>query len=113
MSINDYRFLNIMINIVNKVYKTNIKNCIELDDFLDELYKDCLPITIGGYPDFTQSDPRYDMKDNYDEFVFKLDSNADYNKFMIGDSGILFALISQKDIEACNFENAIVDWDCC
>ena len=32
---------------------------------------------------------------------------------MIGDSGIIFAFISKEDIESGNFENAIVDWDCC
>ena len=70
-------------------------------------------ITLGGYADFTQSDPRYDVKENRDECLFKLDSCGSYDKISIGDSGILFALISQEDIENKNFENAIVDWDCC
>ena len=50
------------------------------------------------------------MKENRDECLFKLDSCGSYDKISIGDSGILFALISQEDIENKNFENAIVDW---
>ncbi len=67
---------------------------------------------IGGYADFTQSDPRENVKEDKSECLVKIDSNLGHG-IMIGDSGIIFALISQKDIENCNFENALVDWDCC
>lgn len=121
MSVNDYRFIQTFIPIVNEIFETTLKNYSELNDYFGDFpwYDKLLggyenhPITLGGYADFTQSDPRYDMKDNKDECLFKLDSCANYNKFYIGDSGILFVLISQNDIENCNFDNAIVDWDCC
>lgn len=53
------------------------------------------------------------MKENKDECLFKLDSGMDFNKFMIGDAGILFTLISKEDITNCKFGKALVDWDCC
>lgn len=121
MPINDYRFIQIFTPIVNEVFGTSLKNYGELDDYFGNFaWYDKLrdgyenhSITLGGYADFTQSDPRYDMKENKDECLFKLDSWANYDKFHIGDSGILFVIIAQTDIENCNFANAIVDWDCC
>ncbi len=121
MSINDYRFPKIMCDIVNKIYETSLNNYGDLDDYFGEFaWYDKLndgyinhPITLGGYPDFTQRDPRFDMNENKDECLFKLDSWGGFKTFSIGDSGILFVLISKKDIENSSFENGIVDWDCC
>ena len=121
MSFNDYRFASIMCPIANEIYEANTQCYGDLEDlwedfewydlFTDEISD--IRITFGGYPDFTQSDPRFDFKENMDECLFKLDSSADYDKFEIGDSGILFALISKENIEKVNFDKAIVDWDCC
>ena len=86
------------------------------DIYIEDIIQDNTqynPITIGGYANFTQQDPRHNMKENKEECLFKLDSWADYNNIRLGDSGILFALISKEDIENCNFENAFVDWDSC
>lgn len=121
MPINDYRFNKTFIPIVNDCCGTSFKYTSELDDYFGNLaWYDKLcdsfenpAILIGGYADFTQNDPRYDMKDNKDECLFKLDSCASYDKIHIGDSGILFVIISKNDIENHYFDNAIVDWDCC
>lgn len=122
MSMNDYRFNNYIIPIVNKIFNVELKNFIDVANFFekndvdlfDMIYDNCTihAGNIGGYADFTQSDPRVDMKENKDECLIKIDSNLGHG-IMIGDSGIIFVLISQKDIENCNFANAIVDWDCC
>lgn len=121
MPINDYRFIKTFTPIVNNVFETELNNYGELDDYFGNFaWYDKLrdgyenhAITLGGYADFTQSDPRCDMKENKDECLFKLDSWGNHGKISIGDSGILFVLISQIDIENKNFKNAIVDWDCC
>ncbi len=120
MAINDYRFIKVFTKIVNDVFETKLNSYGELDDYFcnfawyDKLRDGYVnhSITIGGYPDFTQNDPRYDMKENKDECLFKLDSWGNFDKVQIGDSGILFTLISKDDIEKGKFENAIVDWDC-
>ena len=88
----------------------------ELDEAEEEIWDaiNIPKISLGGYPDFTQSDPRgYGEVKGKSECLFKLDSCADSDKFFIGDAGILFALIAPDDIKNCNFENAFVDWDCC
>ena len=120
MPINDYRFKDTICKIINTDYNLNLKKLKEVDDFFgcDNWYEKFeenttyLLITIGGYANFTQTDPRdYRVKDK-EECLFKLDSYYNSKKFHIGDMGILFVLISQKDIKNYNFENAIVDWDC-
>lgn len=121
MSINDYRFIDLFCNIVNGVYGTNVNNYGELEEFFGSFaWYDKLrdgyenhSITLGGYPDFAQRDPRKYQQDVKEECLFKLDSFRDYKTFRIGDLGIIFALISKEDIKNCNFENAFVDWDCC
>lgn len=120
MSVDDYRFMDNFIPVINKVYNTDIKNYKELSDFsgdfdynsqlMDEL--DNPQITVGGYPNFTQSDPRFTHKE-LTETLLKIDSIGEYSNFNIGDSGILFSFISKEDLENKNFDNAVVDWDCC
>lgn len=120
MPINDYRFKDIMCKIINEYYNLNLKTLKDIDDFFecDDWYEKFEKntanplITIGGYANFTQTDPReYRFKDK-EECLFKLDSYYNSRKFNIGDIGILFALISQEDIKNGNFENTVVDWDC-
>lgn len=121
MPSSDYRFPKVVCPIVNEIYGVKTSSYRDIDDLWDgiEWYDVLLeetrdiPITIGGYANFTQSDPRHDSMENRDECLFKLDSAADYNKFDIGDSGILFAIISQQNIESMHFDKTFVDWDCC
>lgn len=120
MRFSDYRFLDTMIPIVNKIYGIDLKNSNDMDNFFEkydwyEAFDKNIPqinANIGGYPDFTQNDPRDNMVEKKEECLFKLDSYLD-ERIMIGDMGILFVLISQSDLESCNFEKALVDWDCC
>lgn len=121
MCYSDYRFNDSMIAIVNEVYGVNISTVRELDDTLEYLgdwYEDFfkeLSIpggNIGGYPDFTQNDPRNVRSNDMTECVFKIDSMLS-KEIMIGDSGIFFGLISKEDLQNCNFDKMLVDWDCC
>ena len=121
MSINDYRFEKTIIPIINKIYETDLKNTCEADkyfgnfdwtDYMEGAY-DYNGITIGGYPEFCQGDPREYKYEDKDECLFKLDSEGTHFKVNIGDCGVLFTLVSMEDIKNKHFENAIVDWDCC
>lgn len=120
MTCTDYRFEDTLINILNEDFDANINNYDELDEILDidevkEYLYDDVPVnkgSIGGYADFTQEDPRNYKKLNKDECLVKIDSELSRD-IIIGDSGILFALINKDDIKNCSFENALVDWDCC
>jgi uncharacterized protein YwqG len=51
--------------------------------------------------------------EGYEECLFKLDGGSDYKHFCVGDSGIIFTLISKENIVNNHFEEAKVDWDCC
>lgn len=120
MSPEDYRFVDVMCKIIKDLYNVEINDFRQLDDFFCDFdwygkIRESVKIhscNIGGYPDFTQTDPRYSKIKNKDECLFKIDSYANIREINIGDAGILFTLISQEDIENNNFENAVVDWDC-
>lgn len=68
-------------------------------------------ITLGGYAEFTQCDPREEGNENT-ECLFKLDSCADLSKLHLGDAGILSVMISKEALKKKRFTDAILDWDC-
>ena len=119
MSINDYRFDKVLSEIA-KEYGLNIKHLYSIEEDLqdDEAFDyliERLPATyaeIGGYANFTQSDPREGINSDLNECIFKLDSYLDLNKIMIGDCGIAWLLISKEDLVSKNFDKAVFDWDC-
>lgn len=116
MSNMDYRYENTLIKILNKISKSKFESIGEAEEHLNiDIYKfeekiPKLNITLGGYPDFTQEDPRPFM-DGKEECLFKLDSNA-REDIHIGDCGILFSFISRKDLNNGNFNDVYLSWDC-
>jgi len=72
---------------------------------------------LGGYPSFTQTDPREYLKDGKEKdiLLFQLDScfgsGQDW-EIMWGDAGIGNFFISPEDLKAKKFENAWYTWDC-
>ena len=116
----DYRFIDTIISIIKEMYNVEVENIDDISDFFeDEDWQEKFyniikrhSITIGGYADFTQSDPRDSINSDMEECLFKLDSNEDFNLFLIGDCGILFALISKKALKDGAFDKGIIDWDC-
>lgn len=69
---------------------------------------------IGGYPYFTQSDPReFDTyKDETYILLFQMDTD-DRASIMWGDSGVANFFISEQDLENQNFSRVFYNWDCC
>lgn len=125
MSPNDFRFNELLAKIFSEVYGEKLNNYGDVCDFfegdyewMDRLYDEhgkAPRFTIGGYQDFTQSDPR-DANETLakkTETLIKFDSTCENGTYMIGDSGILFTFISPEDLRNKKFENAVVDWDCC
>lgn len=120
MPLSDYRFNDVMIDVINEVAGVKINDYSEIEDFFKEnghdIYDDLYEVNIfegnlSGYADFTQSDPR-PIEGDKNECLVKIDSNLGHG-IMIGDSGIIFVFISKEDIKSGNFANAVVDWDCC
>lgn len=84
-----------------------------LDDKTFDYFCDHLPTygcQVGGYPCFTQYDPReYDYQD-YDVLLFQLNTVKD---IMWGDSGVANFFIRKEDLENENFSSVLYNWDCC
>lgn len=69
---------------------------------------------LGGYPYFTQNDPReFDTYEGEDYILlFQMDSDAKAG-IMWGDAGIANFFISEKDLLNRDFSSVLYNWDCC
>lgn len=120
MSLGDYRANNIIVDIFNEMFDKNVTSIFDIDDVVEgyDWYSDMSDslsktlANIGGYPDFTQQDPRRGQFENMDECLIKIDSYLD-KRLQIGDSGIIFSFINIDDLKKCKFEKGYCDWDCC
>lgn len=123
ISIGDYRF-DELIGKSSYDYFTEMEEENHLPagyDDVDKVYNDYAnPFgechhQIGGYPYFTQEDPRTE-DDNVDILLFQLDSeyNKEANDFKViwGDVGIANFFISKDDLIARQFDRVMFNWDC-
>ena len=128
ISANDRRFDSALLTAYNKVYGTNCesvfgtaeKNCIYQHDkdLCDLLYetRSVGGTAIGGYPYFTQSDPREFGGDagECDILLFQLDSEGSgADEIMWGDCGVGNFFISAESLTALDFTKVLYNWDCC
>ena len=107
----NFNFNDVFCSLYKKYFNKDLKCYYDFDN-IDSKLNNILnqPAgSIGGYPDFTQDDPRYDgeMK----ECLFKIDSGL--GDLCIGDAGILNVFIRLDDLKNAKFEKAEVYWDCC
>ncbi len=96
--------------VVDTCLDEKLKEAMQDDDVMDELndlYK-LIPCQIGGYPYFTQDDPRQEKSDEV--LLFQLDSSKD---IMWGDSGVGNFFISKEDLKNKDFSHVRYNWDCC
>ncbi|ODN41422.1 YwqG family protein [Piscirickettsia litoralis] len=90
---------------------------IDMPDDAQEEYIDTVPSydcchQVGGYPVFTQEDPRWN-KDHQDKDFLLLQIDSDYkNKIGWGDSGVAHFFISEEDLKNKKFSNVQYNWDC-
>lgn len=117
MPIADYRFEDTMKEVIEEVTGKELTDLDEIQELLEDNEKDFdyindNYISVGGYANFTQTDPRTYEKKDMTDCLIKIDSYIDLRKICVGDAGIIFVLIKPEDIKDCKFENAFVDWDC-
>ncbi|QWH17862.1 DUF1963 domain-containing protein [Bacillus mycoides] len=108
----DYRF--------EEIFKENIdweeivdeENKTKLGELYDDLYGD-QEHKIGGYPFFTQTDPREweEKYQQYDILLLQIDTDDSLN-IMWGDSGVANFFIRKEDLLNLDFSNVIYNWDC-
>lgn len=113
MTINcDNDFDEIIVPIIKKHLHVDVKCMWDLPDdvrkpLLKLLSENSWGHRIGGYPDFTQYDPR--KKGQYDTLLFQLDSDKG---IMWGDVGIANWFISAADLKKKDFSKVFFTWDC-
>jgi len=68
---------------------------------------------LGGYPFFTQTDPRqYNEKIQDYILLFQLDTDDAENDIMWGDSGVGNFFIHPEDLKKRDFSKVLYNWDC-
>ncbi|WP_078596497.1 YwqG family protein [Evansella clarkii] len=88
----------------------------EQETDLFEVYNEAFPgggHKIGGYPFFTQQDPRdygSDLKD-HEILLLQIDSDFD-NGIMWGDMGVANFFIKKEDLRNLDFSMVAYNWDC-
>lgn len=106
----DYRFF--------EVFSEEERETMEKS--MDGLEKDMYDVfsevghRIGGYPFFTQSDPREYGKGNrrFDTLLFQLDTEEKID-LMWGDCGVANFFINSEDLRKKDFSKVLYNWDCC
>ncbi len=91
---------------------TNIDGFEEISD---EDYNEIIGHKVGGYPYFTQSDPRDEkMLEYYDFLLFQLDTDyiGHEDVVMWGDAGVGNFFINSEKLKKCDFSDVLYNWDC-
>lgn len=120
----DGRFRDLFLDRWNKRYPEQaVENFYDLPDEIFENMvdshdgPDCAH-QLGGYPYFTQYDPRYEFDSaelaKYTEVLFQIDSQFDTKWDLCwGDAGVRNLFISRENLEALDFSDVLYNFDCC
>lgn len=101
-----------------KNYYNFFESFTEQSDTMYEAYQNLFtPIRhqLGGYPTFTQDDPRFYPTHNYPAYrhlLFQLDTDDGENGILWGDAGIGNFFIKPEDLKKRNFADILYTWDC-
>ena len=120
----DGRFRDLFLDRWNKRYPEQaVENFYDLPD---EIFENVVDIhdgpdcahQLGGYPYFTQYDPRFEYRSSeatkYTELLFQIDSQFDTEWDLCwGDAGVRNFFISREDLEALDFSDLLYNFDCC
>lgn len=94
------------------------EDLVMTDDEIDELVSavNSDGHKMGGYPYFTQEDPRdaQNIYQKYDTLLLQLTSETvdDGKELMFGDSGVCNFFIPYDKLKKCDFSDVLYHWDC-
>lgn len=124
----DFRFDPAVIECYNRLFggnivaiwggKADVKPGLRTVDepLYDALYDSCTVVgtRIGGYPFFTQDDPRYaEYYSGCDTLLFQLDSEDNAEASIVwGDYGVGALFINSDDLKRRDFSRVLYSWDC-
>ena len=125
ITVPDYRFEDIVIHASHELYPDAEVSKLYSDlgaDVHEYLYTSVegLNHAIGGYPNFTQYDPRgYNSEEGeqspYDIMLLQVESEwkkDDNVEIIWGDCGVGNFFISEENLKNRNFEDVLYNWDC-
>ncbi|MDE6847976.1 MAG: DUF1963 domain-containing protein [Ruminococcus sp.] len=82
-----------------------------MEDDYDERWNENFYSKIGGYPTFTQYEPRSEeQQKKYDFLLLQLES--EWEKILWGDIGIGNFFISSEKLKNRDFSDVFYNWDC-
>ncbi|MFJ7408792.1 MULTISPECIES: YwqG family protein [unclassified Lysinibacillus] len=97
----------------NEIY-ASIETAAEEDEELTDVLYDVLTgdgHKIGGYPFFTQEDPRaYGNYTDSTTMLLQIDSEGDH--IMWGDCGVCNFFITEEELKNKDFSKVVYNWDC-
>jgi uncharacterized protein YwqG len=113
MSVYDYQFEPAILNIDSKLKYELFENHKKIYEEYEKLFRS-EGHKLGGYPYFTQSDPREFEAYKGEEYrlLFQMDTD-DEAGIMWGDCGVANFFISEQDLARKNFSRILYNWDCC
>lgn len=116
ISIEDYRMASYLKKYCADLIPEDLESLWDLDDealdALNEIIDIPFECQIGGFPYFTQSDPREYMKEEENIpkiLLFQLDTAED---IMWGDVGVGNFFITEEDLKKKDFSKVYYTWDC-
>jgi len=115
---NDFRFEEVFLKCYNELADEPVESLWDLDDkTCDAIHDNTFPdAVIGGYPIFTQEDPRSaDSLGDCDTLLFELDSVESREKgidIMWGDSGTGTFMIPLENLRKLDFSRVAYNYDC-
>ena len=114
MSINDHRFLKTILQVNDFEDLSQVFETADKSDAFFEIYDEHFSATghrLGGYPYFTQSDPR--EIDAFSDYVLLLQIDTDGEQsIMWGDMGVANFFIHPNDLKRRDFSKVLYNWDC-
>lgn len=111
ISIDDFRFEDMIdIDLAQPIKHKEYEDLYQL--YYEEL--SAAGHKIGGYPYFTQEDPRERKgpTNEYSILLFQADTDDEID-LMFGDSGVANFFIKEEDLRKRDFTNVLYNWDCC
>ncbi len=121
---NDFRGEKAIVKAYGELFGGDFKSVFELmnadTDLADEIFDTCVDggTRMGGYPFFTQDDPR-GYKDEFrghTVLLFQSDSDSGgegwENQVCWGDMGVANFFITPEDLAKRDFSNVLYTWDC-
>jgi uncharacterized protein YwqG len=113
MPVHDYQFEPTIFNIDSKMKYEHYENYKKIYEEHEELFRS-EGHKLGGYPYFTQNDPRLFETYKGEEYrlLFQMDTDEEAG-IMWGDCGVANFFISEQDLARKSFSRVLYNWDCC